>query len=240
MNSLPLNIALAAPTPTLATSTTGGSLAAATYFYKIVAKLGTGAGGTVPGTTFNGIFNTAAGTEASQVTTGTTSTVTVTIPSAGAATAYDIYRSTATGTEVYLTTVTPAAYGASTVFVDTGAITPGTTTAASITASTRLPGNSFAPGGTAGALSNYPAGSQYIGAPAGTPFIAGRSVVVANMSGSSVTLTQYVDATTAGTTWLTVPANSMVDTSNVIGNGVGGLPNYLVASAAGCYLLGSP
>src|SRR5579871_1666182 len=79
-------VAISAPTQTSpSTSTSGGTLAAATYYYKITAlSLG---GETTPSG------------EQSQVTTGSTSTVTVNWNAVTGATGYNIYRSTSTGTE---------------------------------------------------------------------------------------------------------------------------------------------
>ncbi|RCH70444.1 hypothetical protein DT019_02865 [Streptomyces sp. SDr-06] len=81
-----------------ATATTGGSLAAATYYYKVsavVARFG----------------EIGASTEVSQVTTGTTSTVTLSfstptgLPDGASPILYKVYRSTSTGTESLLGTV---------------------------------------------------------------------------------------------------------------------------------------
>jgi hypothetical protein len=85
-----------------ATATTGGTLAAATYFYRITA------------TNANG--ETTASNEVSQVTTGSTSTVTVNWTQVFGATGYKIYRSTASGAEVLIATV-----GAVGTYTDTGA-----------------------------------------------------------------------------------------------------------------------
>ncbi|MEE6264878.1 hypothetical protein V2E29_04355 [Streptomyces diastatochromogenes] len=79
-------------TVTPSTSTTGGGLAAATYYYRVsavVARFG----------------EISASTEASQVTTGSTSTVTLSfstptnLPDGASPILYKVYRSTATGTE---------------------------------------------------------------------------------------------------------------------------------------------
>lgn len=104
----PTGTACAAPgTLTPSTSTVGGTLAAATYYYKLTA--------------LNVAGETTASAEANQVTTGATSTVTLTWSAVSGATGYKLYRATSTGAEVYLTTL-----GAVTTFTDTGAITPGT------------------------------------------------------------------------------------------------------------------
>ncbi len=80
-----------------------GTLTAATYFYKITAI--DAAGG-----------ETTASNEKSQVTTGSTSTVTLSWNAITGAAGYKIYRSTSTGTEKYLTSSTLTTY------IDTGAI----------------------------------------------------------------------------------------------------------------------
>lgn len=93
-------IAPTANAPT--TATTGGSLAAGTYFYKITAILPSG--------------ETVASNEVSVTTTGTTSTNTVTWGATPGATGYRVYRGTASnGQNVYY------AVGADTTFTDTGA-----------------------------------------------------------------------------------------------------------------------
>lgn len=110
--ALPAVTNLAAPVlsaPT--TATTGGTLAAATYFYKATY------------TNVNG--ETVGSNEISQATTGTTSTTTFTIGAAPAgATGTKVYRSTTTGTEVLLDTLatTPTTY------TDNGSKTPGAAT----------------------------------------------------------------------------------------------------------------
>ncbi len=236
MNVLPINIAIASPTPTTATATTGGTLAAATYYYKAVARMVYGPSGGLPGVTGStGEFHVVAGVEASQITTGTTSTVTVTIPGVAGVTHYDLYRSTATGTEVYLTTVVAAAQAASTVFVDTGAITPGVVTAASITANvpTLGVGNSFVAGGQVGGL----IAGQLQGGTAVTPFLAGRNFVISNPTAGTITVSYSPDGVIAGATVKALLTASYFDSQL---SGFGGLPNFIVASAAGAYLIGSP
>ncbi|MDQ3224110.1 MAG: hypothetical protein M3Q75_11665, partial [Gemmatimonadota bacterium] len=88
-------VKVAAPaTPTSATSTTGGTLAAGTYTYQVTA-LSEG-GETTPSATV------------AQVTTGTTSTVTVNFVAVTGATGYRVYGRT-TGRLVLLATLGPAA-----------------------------------------------------------------------------------------------------------------------------------
>ena len=106
---LPLGTALATPTaPTIATAS-GGSLAAATYYYKV--------------TNTNLVGETLPSTEASQVTSASGKN-TLTLTPDASATSQKIYRSTTSGAEVYLATVG----GAVTSFVDDGSLTPGTAT----------------------------------------------------------------------------------------------------------------
>lgn len=100
-----------------ATSTTGGALPAATYYYKVTALTAAG--------------ETTASNEQSQVTTGTTSSNTVNWGAVANATGYRIYRGTAAGAENTYYQV-----GAVTSFVDTGsagtAATPPTTSTAAL------------------------------------------------------------------------------------------------------------
>lgn len=85
-----------------ATATTGGTLAAATYYYVVTAT--------------NAVGETLVSNERSQVTTGSTSTVTVNWAAVTGATGYRIYRGTAAGAEGTYYVV-----GAVTTFTDTGA-----------------------------------------------------------------------------------------------------------------------
>jgi len=98
------------------TATTGGTLAAGTYWYRVSA--------------INSIGETLASTETSEVTTGTTSTVTVNWGAVAGATGYRVYGRT-TGAELLMATV-----GAVTTWIDTGAVIPaGALPAANTTAS---------------------------------------------------------------------------------------------------------
>lgn len=88
--------------PTLGTSTSGGVLPAATYYYKLTA--------------FNGTIETGVGGEASQVTTGSTSSNSLSWTAVPGATKYRIYRGTATNAQtVYYESATNS-------FTDTGAV----------------------------------------------------------------------------------------------------------------------
>lgn len=89
----------AAPT----TSTTGGSLAAATYYYVVTA--------------FNRTGEALKSNEVTRVTTGSTSTVSLSWSAVSGAMGYRVYRSTSTGTENFLVETT------ATTFTDTGSIT---------------------------------------------------------------------------------------------------------------------
>ena len=101
-------------TVTTATATTGGSLAAATYYYRVSAVI-------------NRFGEVAASTEVSQATTGTTSTVTLNFstpsgPDGNGPILYKVYRSTSTGTETLVGVVAPVddQGNAVTSIVDTG------------------------------------------------------------------------------------------------------------------------
>lgn len=85
------------------TSTTGGTLTAGTYFYRVSAVVNE--------------TETALATEVSQVTTGSTSTVTLNWTAVSGATAYKVY-GRATGAELFMATVL------TNTFLDTGSITP--------------------------------------------------------------------------------------------------------------------
>lgn len=109
----------APPAPTAGTAGTGGTLAAATYSYRISKVV-------------NGI-ETQASTAVTQVTTGSTSTVTVdwTATADAAATSYKVYGRTG-GSELLMGTVTMP----TTTFVDTGSATPSGALPAATTAIT--------------------------------------------------------------------------------------------------------
>ena len=94
-------------TPT--TNTTGGSLTAGTYYYKVTAI--------TPG------GETMASNEVLQVTTGASSTVTLTWSAVEGATGYRIYRGTSAGNQTAFFSLT----GAGLTFTDVGGpVTPGT------------------------------------------------------------------------------------------------------------------
>lgn len=91
------------------TSATGGTLPAATYYYKLTAT--TASGESLPSA------------ERSVATTGDASTVTLTWAAVNGTTGYKVYRSTSSGTQTLL-----AALGDVTGFTDTGSLAPGTQT----------------------------------------------------------------------------------------------------------------
>jgi len=95
------------------TSTTGGTLAAATYYYKIVA--------------LNALGQVLISNEVSRVTTGTTSSNTLSWGAVDGAVEYRVYRGTATNTQTGYYSVTDG----SLTYLDTGAtLTTGTVPAA--------------------------------------------------------------------------------------------------------------
>lgn len=103
---------IVAPTLTPSTATTGGSLAAGTYYIKA--------------TTTTAFGETAASTEVSQVTTGTTSTVTVTWAAVSGSQGTKIYMGTTAGGEnTLITTITSGATTSYTITANSGtAATP--------------------------------------------------------------------------------------------------------------------
>jgi hypothetical protein len=99
-----VTVPLTAPTGlALSTATTGGTLAAATYAYRVSAT--------------NAVGESVACTEVTQVTTGTTSTVTLTWNAEVGATGYKVYGRTSGG-ELLIASTT------STTYTDTGSVTP--------------------------------------------------------------------------------------------------------------------
>ena len=120
---------LAAPVQAaLATATTGGTLAASAYFYKVTATTASG--------------ETVASNEQTITTTGTTSTVTVNWAVVTGATGYKVYRGTGAGLENRLVSTIGA--GATVTFTDTGvagtAATPPAVNSTGSTAGVANPG----------------------------------------------------------------------------------------------------
>lgn len=96
--------------PTVATSASGGTLAAGTYYYMVTAQIGVSESGNE--------------NQKSIVTTGSTSSNTITWAAVAGATAIRIWRATASGGEKLLATLA----GSATSYVDDGSATPGTDT----------------------------------------------------------------------------------------------------------------
>lgn len=103
----------------LTTATTGGTLAAATYFYRITATTSAG--------------ETTGSNEQSITTSGTTSTVDLSWAAVTGATGYRVYRGTTSGDLSLLTTL-----GAVTSYTDTGAATTAGSVPTTNTAGTSL------------------------------------------------------------------------------------------------------
>lgn len=117
---------LAAPT----TATTGGSLAASTYYYKVTA--------------LNAAGETVGSNQVSQITTGATSTVGLSWAAIAGATGYKVYRSTTTNGQSTSPALV-ATLGAVTAYTDTGTAVsagavPATNTATGATYSGELAG----------------------------------------------------------------------------------------------------
>src|SRR6185437_6324093 len=102
---LPPSVILANPTITSsATATTGGTLAAGTYYYKVTA--------------YSNLGESLASNEISQATTGAASTVTLSFAAVPNAIGYRIYRSTASGIETLVATIPAQGFAGS--LIDTG------------------------------------------------------------------------------------------------------------------------
>jgi hypothetical protein len=221
-----LNITGAAPALTYAsTATTGGTLAAATYFYRVSAIMAAGADGSV--------FETLACAEgAGQITTGSTSTVTITWTAIPGATGYRVY-GRATGAEKLIATL-----GNVLTFTDTGATAYPLSATSVPGASTFLAGNAFVAGASAGGTGSFvglsPATPDLrtpVASTAPSPFVAGRTAVIFNPTGGSITLNLSPDNVTFGGTGYTAVAVGSLAFVKML------LPNYLYASAAGTYAL---
>ncbi len=162
--------AMGAPTQNnTSTSTSGGTLAATTYYYKITAIDSVG-GETLPSA------------EKSQVTTGAASTVTLSwVPVTGAS-GYKIYRGTTalggSGSEVYLTTTLGTVNGANLNYVDTGSVTAGAATPPSS-------GTAYTSTNNSNALGQIIVGG--LGTPTGQVYVGG--VLPKDITGGGVDLT---------------------------------------------------
>ena len=104
-------------TAVTAAATTGGTLAANTYFYKVTVHFSFYSGSPVLG------INESIPSAEVSVTTSSTGSVLLSWSAVANAIGYTIYRSTASGTETWLTTITGSAL---TSYTDTGALTPQT------------------------------------------------------------------------------------------------------------------
>lgn len=187
-------------TPTAATATTGGTLAAATYTYAVTALSDGG--------------ETSASTPVAQATTGTTSTVTVTWAAVTSATGYRVYGRTA-GRTVLLATLGPAA----TSWVDDGSVVvsgplPPITNQARILSSTTTVAESVISGGAEWTVWHDPLARMCIANIYDRAGVAGRSEVggvKTRLERGSGILKSYINAywaggatsrvITSGTTW---------------------------------------
>jgi hypothetical protein len=209
-------VALATPVnAAFATALTGGTLAAGTYYYCVSA--------------INAYGETLASAETSQVTTGTTSTVTVNWGAVSGATGYKVYGRTTAG-ELLIATV-----GAVTTYIDTGAITPsGALPAANTTAYTVLWSDAGTNSGYK-VVTNY-AGNLLLQAGNGTAYTAATSTDVLALStgavvmvwddgtnlnaqiGSGTVFTAARPVVTAGTAATTIASDNGVATGFFNGN----------------------
>lgn len=109
--------AISAPTITAATAATGGTVPAATYYAKVTARGGSG--------------ESVASGEVSQLVSGSTSTLTITVSSAPVgALGYNLYLSTSTGTEKFYTSFTGSSITLTSYTASTGAAAPSSDTTA--------------------------------------------------------------------------------------------------------------
>lgn len=149
------------PAPTQnasSTATTGGSLVAGTYYYKVTA--------------LNAVGETIASNEISQATTGTTSTVTINWATVTGATSYRVYRGTSAGAENVYYAVSG---GATATFTDTGAAnTAGSPPASNGTGSVGAEIWTVS-GSVTGALANATTGAAYTSAKIGFTISAGAT-----------------------------------------------------------------
>lgn len=136
----PSAIANPASAPTLATATTGGSLAAATYYVKY--------------TWVNINGETVGSGETSVTTTGTTSTVTVTLPAFPVGvTSANVYISTSTGTETKQGSTTTTTYTQTAALAAGSALPTNNTTGAGLTP-TAMSAAAYFTGGSSGVPTN--------------------------------------------------------------------------------------
>jgi hypothetical protein len=137
-------------------STTGGTLAAATYFYKVTA--------------LNAVGETTGSAEASVTTTGTTSSVALAWTAVASAASYKVYRGTAAaGENVFYTTATNS-------YTDTGAVS---------TAGTVPTSNTTGTAGSV-AVGTYFVKVTYVNAPQGESLPSPESVQITALASSSI------------------------------------------------------
>ncbi len=222
--------AMGAPTQNnTSTATTGGTLAATTYYYKVTA-LDAAGGESLPSN------------EKSQVTTGSTSTVTLTWTSVTGAVAYKIYRGTTalggSGSEVYLTTTTGTASAGNLTYVDTGSVTAGAATP---------PTSNTAYVATNTSSSNLQLSVGGIGTPTGQLYVAG--LLPASTIGSVSTGTavqgvyvqgRYAYTVSSGTNTLQVIDVSSPNTPVSVGSAaVGTSPGGVYVQGRYAYVTGT-
>ncbi len=170
--------ALATPVnATFATATTGGSLAAGTYYYRVAAT--------------NAAGSTVASTETSKVVPAGTSTNTVTVNWAAitGATGYKVY-GRSTGAELLMATITS---GLTTTWLDTGAVTPSGALPTATSANSSMAGDLTLAGALTVNTSISSAGNI---ATAGILFI--NSLIYSNSAAGYCLLTGYVDTGDTG------------------------------------------
>lgn len=200
-NNINILLSMSVPgTPTMGTSTTGGTLAAATYYYRITAIDARG-------------VESLGSVQASIITTGTTSTTTLTFAPAPGAVSYRVYRSTTSGTytagyiSAPISSLTVS--GANYIFTDTGsALTVATLPTTSLS-------RAFYANNTAGANNNF--GSVFVqanGAVGISTTAPDASFVVAGTANISANVWIGGSATVAGN--LTVSGTTTyINTTNL-------------------------
>jgi len=227
LNFQKINVTGAAPVLTYAsTASTGGTLAdSTTYFYRVSAIMASGADDTV--------FETLAVAQGAgqAVSSGTaTNTVTITWTAVPGATGYRVY-GRLTGAAKLIATL-----GNVLTFTDTGATAYPLSTTVVPVSSTFLAGNSFVPG-AGGFVARAPATPDLAipsnPAAGASPFCAGFPAVIHNPTSGSITVNLSPDNVTYGGTGYTAIVVPAISYANVT------LPNYMYASAAGAYLLGT-
>jgi len=229
LSSVKINVTGAAPVLTYAsTASTGGTLAdSTTYFYRVSAIMEAGSDGTT--------YETLAVAQGSgqAVSSGTaTNTVTITWTAVPGATGYRVY-GRLTGAARLIATL-----GNVLTFTDTGATAYPLSSTVVPGASTFLAGNYFGPGAQGFRQLAAPVTPDLTlpapGATAGSPFCAGFPAVISNPTSGSITVNLSPDNVTFGGTGyaaVVCAANSYTNLPEI--------PNFMYASAAGAYLLGT-